>query len=278
MSGRPASAVGRVRRLEPIRAGRLSWIYLRLAVMNEVQYRVNFFIQLFESLLSLGTGLVVLALVFSHTRDLNGWSRSELLAVMGVFTIMGGLIHSAIQPNMTRLMDDVRLGTLDYALTKPEDAQVLVSVRDFRIWQSVDVAIGLIILVVALVQLKAGLGLWGALGFLVALVLGGFMIYCFWLLLTTAAFWVVRMDEVVELFEGIYQAGRWPVTVYPGWLRIGLTFLVPIAFAVTAPAEGLTSRLSGRTLIFEAVLALLLFIITRLFWKRGLRRYSGASA
>ena len=36
-------------------------------------------------------------------------------------------------------MEDVQQGTLDYALTKPEDAQVLVSVREFRIWQSVDV-------------------------------------------------------------------------------------------------------------------------------------------
>jgi ABC-2 type transport system permease protein len=246
--------------------------------MNEVQYRVNFFIQLFQSLLALGTGLAVLALVFSHTTELNGWSRPELLAVMGVFTIMGGLIRSAIQPNMMRLMEDIRQGTLDYALTKPEDAQVLVSVRDFRIWQSVDIAMGLIILVVALVQLRGGLGLWGVLGFLVALMMGGFMIYCFWLLLTTAAFWVVRMDQTIELFEGVYQAGRWPVGVYPRWLRIGLTFLVPIAFAVTAPAEGLTSRLSGRTLVLEAVFALVLFALTRLFWKRGLRRYSGASA
>ena len=39
-------------------------------------------------------------------------------------------------------MTDVRQGTLDFILTKPEDAQVLVSVREFRIWQSVDVVVG----------------------------------------------------------------------------------------------------------------------------------------
>jgi ABC-type uncharacterized transport system permease subunit len=45
--------------------------------------------------------------------------------------------------------------------------------------------------------------------------------------------WVVRIDQIVELFEGVYQSGRWLVTIYPGWVRISLTFLVPIAFAVT---------------------------------------------
>ena len=104
------------------------------------------------------------------------------------------------------------------------------------------------------------------------------MIYCFWLILTTAAFWVVRMDQIAELFDGVYQSGRWPVTIYPGWLRIGLTFLVPIAFAVTVPAEALTSRLTLETLAFAAGFAVVLVLVTRWFWRFGLRHYSGASA
>jgi ABC-2 type transport system permease protein len=270
--------VGRIRRAEPIRAARLVWLYLRLGVMNEMQYRVNFFIHLFQSLLALGTGLVVLGLVFGYTDELRGWGRSELLAVMGVHIMMGGIIRTTIQPNMIRLMEDVRQGTLDYALTKPEDAQVIVSVRDIRMWQGVDILVGLVVLSVAIAQLEAGVGIWDALGFAWALVMGGLLLYCFWMVLTTGVFWVIRMDSIIELWEGVYQAGRWPVGVYPLWLRTGLTFLVPIAFAVTVPAEGVTSRLTGQTLLGAAGLTVLLLTVTRLFWKRGLRRYSGASA
>jgi ABC-2 type transport system permease protein len=116
------------------------------------------------------------------------------------------------------------------------------------------------------------------LAFLAALALGASMVYCFWLVLTTAAFWIVRMDEIVDLFQGVYQAGRWPVTIYPDWLRVGLTFLVPIAFAVTVPAEAFTSRLSAGTLGLAALFALGLLLFTRWLWRTGLRRYSGASA
>jgi len=264
--------------VEPIRAARLSWLFFRLGVMNEMQYRVNFFIQLLQSLLALGTGLAVLALVFSHTKTLKGWTPNELLAVMGVHLLMGGLIRTTIQPNMTRLIEDVRQGTLDYALTKPEDSQLMVSVRDIRIWQGVDIVVGAAVLGVAIARIQAGVGVWDALGFAVALLLGGVMIYCFWMILTIGAFWVIRMDQIVELFEGVYQAGRWPVTVYPLWLRTALTFLVPIAFAVTVPAEGVTSRLNGGTLLAAFGLAVALFAVTRWFWQFGLRRYSGASA
>ncbi len=234
---------------------RLTWLFFRIGAMNELQYRVNFFVQLFQSVLSLGTGLVALALVFSHTEALRGWSQPELLAVMGVHILMGGIIKTAIQPNMERLMADVQEGTLDYALTKPEDSQLLVSVREVRVWQMVDILMGFLVLLVASRQIQARVGPAQALAFVLVLLLGGLMVYSFWLIVTTGAFWLVRMDNVLELFQGMYQAGRWPVGVYPTWLRTGLTFLVPIAFAVTVPAEALTGRLTGQTLLGALLLA-----------------------
>ena len=77
----------------------LARTFLRISALNELQYRVNFFMELVQSLLALGTGLAVLALVFSHTRELAGWSQAELLAVMGVHILVGGVVRTAIQPN-----------------------------------------------------------------------------------------------------------------------------------------------------------------------------------
>ena len=256
----------------------LTAAYLRVGVANELQYRANFFIQILQSLIALGTGLIGLALVFGQTGALAGWTRPELLAVMGVYIIMGGLIMSLIQPNMMRLMEEVQQGTLDYALTKPADSQVLISVREFRFWQLVDVVVGIVVLVIALLQMEGRMGWMQALSFIVALLLGAAMIYCFWLMLTASAFWIVRIDEIANLFQGIYAAGRWPVGIYPGWLRYGLTFIVPVAFAVTVPAEALTGRLTWQTLLGAAALALGLLLVSRWVWKKGVRNYSGASA
>jgi viologen exporter family transport system permease protein len=257
---------------------RVGWIYLKIGVMNELQYRVNFFVQLFQSVIQVGTGLVVLSLVYSHTTTLHGWTKPELLTLLGVQILLGGVIHTFVQPNMVRLMDDVQRGTLDLALTKPEDAQVLVSVREVRIWDIVEVISGLIVLLVGINEVQASLGPLEALAFLAAIMLGASMVYCFWLVVTTGAFWVVRMDHVLELFEGIYQTGRFPVGIYPGWMRYGVTFLVPVGFAVTVPAQALTGRLHGLTLLGAAGFAAGLFVFTRWFWRFGLRHYSGASA
>ena len=246
--------------------------------MNELQYRVNFVVQLFQSAITLGVGLAVLALVYSHTDELNGWSKSELLCLTGIQILMVGAIKTYIQPNMERVIDEVREGTLDFALTKPADSQVLASVREVRIWQLVNVVSGLLVLGFGLSRIATDLGVLDAAAFAISLVLGAVMIYCFWLVIATGAFWVVDMWHVAELFDGLFQTGRFPVGIYPGWLRFGVTFLVPVAFAVTVPAEAVTSRLDWQTLLVAVVFATVLFGATRWFWGFGLRRYSGASA
>lgn len=257
---------------------KLVWNFLRIGVANQLQYRANFFTQVLTSFINLGTGLVGLLLVFSYTSTLDGWTQPQLLTVMGIYILMGGIIHSAIQPNMQRVMDEVEDGTLDFAFTKPFDSQVIVSVREFQFWQLVDVLVGLVVIGISLGQMHATLGWLECLAFLLALTLGGIMIYCFWLIVTTLAFWLTRVDQMIDLFQGLYAAGRWPVGVYPTWLRLGLTFLVPVAFAVTIPAETLTGRLTPLTLLGEAGLTLLFVLVSRLVWRFGVRHYSGASA
>ena len=257
---------------------RVALLHLRIGVMNDLQYRVNFALQILQSVIAVAVGLIVFQLVFSYTTELNGWTQPELLAILGVQTLMAGVIRSLIQPNMMRLTEDVMDGKLDHALTKPVDAQVLISVRRVELWQAVDIVIGAAIIGIALVRLGGDLGVADALAFGVAIVFGALLLYCFWLVLATGAFWVVNMWFLPDLFEGVFQTGRWPVGIYPDWLRFGITFLVPIAFAITVPAEAVTARLDWQTLVFAGVFTVVAFVFSRWFWRFGLKHYTGASA
>ncbi len=257
---------------------RLFLAFLRVSVLGELAYRVNFFVQLFQSLVELVTALAGLAVIFSYTQTLAGWRPDELLALVGVYFLVGGVIGLVIQPGMEALIESVRDGTFDFMLTKPEDAQLLVSAQRVEVWKFIDIALGGAVLVSALIRLgeKVGAGQAGA--FAVMLLAGGVILYSFWLILATLSFWFVRVENILEIFRSMYEAGRWPVSVYPGWLRFALTFVVPVAFATTVPAEALTGRLSTDTLLGAVGLAAVLLVVSRVFWRIGLRRYSGASA
>jgi ABC-2 type transport system permease protein len=257
---------------------RLLWVHLRLGVMNELQYRTNLIIQLVQSTVGLATALLGLGIVFSKTDSLAGWRPAELLAIVGVYTLVSGLTQLVVRPSLARFMEDVRLGTLDFMMTKPVDAQVLVSMRQIEVWKLVDVVVGLVVLAVAIAQLGASVGLAEAVAFLVALLAGVTIIYSFLLILATCAFWFVRLDNILNIFQSMYEAGRWPIGIYPPWLRTVLTFLVPIGFAITVPTEGLVGRLTSPNLLGAIALAVALPLVARAFWRIGVRHYSGASA
>ena len=256
----------------------LFWVFLRVSVLSELAYRANFFLQLFESLVDLGTALGGLAVIFSYTDTLGGWRPNEVLALVGVFFLVGGAIHLVIEPSMQRLIEAVSEGTLDFTLTKPADAQFLVSIQRVEIWKLTDLVLGAGVLVFAIVRMGTRLGAVQAAGFAAALAAGVLIVYSFWLMLATLSFWFVRVENILVIFQSMYEAGRWPVSLYPRWLRFSLTFLVPVAFATPVPTQALSGRLTGRTLLGAGALAVLLLVVSRLFWRAGVRRYSGALA
>lgn len=257
---------------------RLLAAYFRMGIAGETAYRVNFFFQLFQSLVSLGVAVAGLTVVFSYTETLGGWGQEEILALVGVYLLVGGIIGLIIKPGMEQFIESVHDGTLDFTLTKPEDAQLLASIGQVNIWSLMDIVLGLGVLVFALFRLGAKVGGKETGEFILMLAAGTIIIYSFFLILATLSFWFVRVENFLTIFQSMYEAGRWPVSLYPGWLRYGLTFVVPVAFATTVPAEALTGHLTGTTLLMAVLIAVVLFIISRLFWRVGLRHYSGASA
>jgi len=253
-------------------------VFVRIGAMNELAYRANFWIQAAESVINVSAVLGVIAVVVGQTDHLAGWSPAELLVVAGIYFVMLGLINLVIAPSLSRFMEEVREGTLDYTLIKPQDAQLLVSIGQVQIWKLLDVVAGGAIIAYAVSQLPRGISLQTGVGFAVAMLTGTAIVYSFWLVLATLAFWFIRIENILMIFWMVYTAGRWPIGIYPGWLRWTLTLLVPVAFAVTVPAEAVAGRLEGSTLALAVGLGAASLVGSRVFWRVGLRHYSGASA
>ena len=148
-----------------LHALRVAWTFFKIGLLNEFAYRANLYLQLLQSGVAVGAALGGLLVVFGHTDSLGGWGQDEILAVLGVYLLMSAAMGGVIEPSMARLMEDVRQGTLDYTLTKPVEAQFLISISDIRVWKLVDVALGVIVLVVALVRRGEAVGVADSAGF-----------------------------------------------------------------------------------------------------------------
>jgi ABC-2 type transport system permease protein len=253
--------------------------YVRLGFLNMLQYRANFFFELLGVSTHLITAFLGLAVVFNQTDSLNGWSATEIVILVGVQTMIGGLLGTVIEPSFQQFMEHVRQGTLDFTLTKPADSQVIISLQRIEGGAIAGIIAGFATLIFGIRQQADAIGAGEAVLFVLTLAAGVVIVYCFLLILTTLAFWFVKLDNVLVIFGTSFgKAGSWPITIYPGWLKASLTYIIPVGFAVTVPAQSLTGRLDAGWAIGTFAAAAAFIVVSRFFWRFGLKHYTGASA
>lgn len=101
--------------------------------------------------------------------------------------------------------------------------------------------------------------------------------YALLLFLATAVFWYQGVP-LIWIFSSVIQMGRYPVSIYPGWIRLVLTWIVPVGFTTTVPVEVLSGTLGVPTLLGGLGLSVGLFLLASHFFRASLRRYASASS
>ena len=251
---------------------------LKINIQQELAYRADALLNGLMSLMWLGWELLSLQIIFSNTATLGGWGPAELIALLGVWRLVNTLMAALVWPNTQKFNTSVRDGSLDYMLLQPASSLFLVSFSRIVIWRAWDVVLAAALIVVGIGMRDAGVAPLSLVNFLVLTVSGTLIIYSLWIVLIACTFWFVKFDNNVTILQALMDAGRYPASVYPAWLRLVITFVVPIAVATTVPLQALRGELAWwQVLAFLAVGAVSLLIATRV-WRAGVQRYSGASS
>ncbi len=259
------------------RYGRLAAIFTGASISAQLEYRANFVTSLLGALLTAGGALFGLLVLTGDQQSVGGWSFHEATVVVGLVTLVQGFIGGVLYPNLNKIAEAVRTGTMDFTLLKPIDTQFLVSSRNVNMFPLLNIAIGIAVIGWAIPRIPGASALGVVLGaVLVAAALT--IVYSVWFLLTTTAFWFVKVENITELFNGVFRAGQFPVAVFPGWMRFLFTFIVPIAFITTVPAEAITGRVSVGSVIGAVAVAGVLFAVSRWMWSRAVGAYTSASS
>jgi ABC-2 type transport system permease protein len=260
------------------RYARLFLLQIRMSAVTAMQYRADFLLKGATSLVWLGVALIPLASVFHQRSTVRGWTFPEALVVVGWFSLMKGILEGAISPSLTSVVEHVRKGTLDFLLLKPADAQFLVSTARFEPWRVMDVLGAFGVFSFAFHRIGHAPSPHAVLLAIALLVVAIFVLYSLWILVVSASFWVVKVDNLSYLFGSLFDAGRWPIAVFRGFLWFAFTFIFPLALMTSYPAMALLGRLPATTAIAALAGGLGFAFIARLVWRRALAFYTSASS
>ena len=251
---------------------------LRASLALALQYRLEFLVEGALAILWIAVTLVPVLVVFGTRDAVEGWTFPEMLLVLGWFVALKGVLEGAVSPSLTAVIEHVRKGTLDFVLLKPADAQLLVFVAKLEPWRIVDLVGAGLIFAYAFGKLgrapTAGEVL--AAG---AMLLGALLVlYSIAILVVSIAFFAVRVDNLLYLFQSVFDVARWPSTIFRGFLAVLFTYVLPLALMTTYPALALLGRLRVGTALGALAGTVAFAAFARAVWSVSIRKYTSASS
>jgi ABC-2 type transport system permease protein len=252
--------------------------FLKVNIQMSLAYRADTIVNILLNLMWLGWELLSLGIIFNNTDTIGGWDFGELIGLLGVFRLVHTLMIALIWPNTEKFNQSIRDGSMDYTLLQPINSMFLVTFSRITVWRAWDLILAAILIVVGLNMSGDTTTAVDILTFILLTISGAIVIYSLWIVLIALTFWFTKFDNNVTILQALLDAGRYPVTVYPVWLRILVTFVIPIAVATTVPLQGLRGDLTPIRVLMFVGIGVVSFLIASQVWKRGLKQYSGASS
>ncbi|MFI6677531.1 ABC transporter permease [Kribbella sp. NPDC050470] len=252
--------------------------FLAQAIVRETHYRAHFLTTLLVGLVQLGLGTVPILLLYGYTDEVHGWSRAEVIALVGMYQIATGLLATFVAPNLNRMTSYITEGELDGVLLRPVSSQFYLTLRWINVAELSNVASGIVVLVVGLVQADAGPSAVDILQAVVLAAAGLVLLVCVWSAMSFLAFWLQSVSPIGFVFLNLVEAGRYPLVFFPTAVRAFLTFAFPVAFATTFPVQAVAGGIGWAPVAGGVGLALVAVVLVRLFWRHGVRSYASASS
>jgi ABC-2 type transport system permease protein len=265
-SGRVRRAIGDYRVLAGARL-RSDW-----------QYRVSFVVFIVTGLLLTGLDFVGIAVLFTKTPALGGWTIQQVAFIYGMAGLCFG-IGDFLVGSVEAISPKVRDGSFDLLLTRPVNVLVNLTASEFAFRRIGRITQATTVFAVAVAANDID---WtaGRLVMLPVAIVSGTVIACAtWVITSSVSFWMVNTQEIANSFTyGGLTATSYPVHILEQWLRVVLTYVVPLMFVNYLPTLYLLDletplALPGWLRFASPAVAVAASVVARFVWRAGLRHY-----
>jgi len=250
------------------------WAVLGASLRADTTFRTSWLLDVFSRLSLFAITVVFFDLLYGHRYSLGGVPWPQMLVLLGTYQCVRTL-SEAVFAEVNNLPIKVEKGTLDFDLLKPVGSRLLASVGRIKITRLLELGPALTVVLV-------GAGREGMfinwLSFALLVLVGAWLKYCLTFVLNCAAFWVVQTYGLYGLFDQVFDLARYPLTVLKGFVRIILTYVLPVALVANLPVLALMHKPFTHLIAVAAIHSILWYLLGSLAWRYALERYTGASA
>jgi ABC-2 type transport system permease protein len=265
--------------------------FLRNSLVRDMTFRANFLIDTVSSIAWVFMNLGFYLLIFSYTPMIGartGWGKYEFFLFLATTLLINSLVRGLFLENAVEFSEQIRTGTLDFALLKPIDTQFLVSLGRIE-WSAVGpLACGLILLAYSLGQVAQTPGALQTALYVFYVLCGVAIYYSLMISMAATSIWLGQNRNLLDFWFYVTNFSRYPMEIYEKGLGFALlyvfTYFIPVLTAVNVPARLLAKPFNPRTPAdwllpgFAVVATAVSLAVSRWIFNRALLSYRSASS
>lgn len=227
------------------------------------------------------SGILVLYITVQNFGDIAGWSFNELAFLYGISAVSHGLaICLFIQT--WYIGGYVINGMMDRFMLRPMNVYFQFSIDMFNLIGFTDLIPGMVILIYGCILVNIKFNIITVLVML-SMILSATMIRgAIYLIAGSVSLYSKSRSQLISITHSLLgNATRVPISIFPQWMQMIFTFILPIGFISFYPASSLLDR-KDNVLNFEPMWALCLLVAIALLYigykvfMTGLKRYESS--
>jgi len=250
----------------------------RYSMVRTMMFRFDFLMWSMVELFWMGVNVLLVGVIFNHTKAIAGWGKYEMMMLIGTAMILQRLLMGFFWSNLFELGRNVRSGHFDFFLCQPGNITFMVSTRKLDPDSLINSFVAIALVVYSANQLGLHPG-FADIALYVALLLIGLVIhYSALLLIVSATFWIIGTQGIEGSYFNLFEFSRLPRQAFRGFTEVVFVYALPAVIASNAPASALIHGFNLSHLLWLGGLAILWLTVALYTFNRGLKRYASASS
>lgn len=243
-----------------------------------LEYKLDFVIGVFSTLLSQFCGIFFVWVIFENIKQIQGWTFYEITFVYGLLTLAKG-IDMFFFDNLNALgFEYVREGKLDIFMIRPISPLFQIIASNIMPDGLGLLILGTIVVTKSLMELKITLDFPQIILLIIFIISGAAIISAINLIFSTTGFKTMNSYIIMSSVNSLQEFAFYPILIYPKLIGFILTWIIPYAFASFYPADYFLHKGYEIYSVFTPIVAIVLWIIAFKVWRFGLKNYSSTGS
>ncbi len=245
----------------------------KIELMDRMDAAFAIFILMIGVFVQVAFNLIFFKAIYLHVDTIGGWTLNQTYILIGTSYFINFIAWFSYTRGFSKLPRLIENGSLDTYLTKPINLRFLLSFRHLEPLTAIPqlfLAISIIIYGSINIQGNINVPIY-LLTLFCAVVLHFSLISIFY---TINFFYIIKQG--IYLQQEIFGLGKYPITIYKGFVKIFLSTVIPLAFIFSVPARALTGNLKPIEIFYTISITTIFYFISKFFWIKGVSKYESA--